>query len=72
MYVDFLSWQIEYIDIWQGCIYIYIYIYVYICGLLKLVSLSKLIFGRFFLKKIKKKKLAGSIYMSVCVCGSLK
>ena len=45
-----------------------LHIYLYVCGFLKLASLSKLIFGRFFLKKIKNKKLAGSIYMSVCVC----
>ena len=52
MYADFLSWQVEYIDIWQVA-YIYIYIYIYICmyvrGFLKLASLSKLIFGRFFI-----------------------
>ena len=34
-----------------------------VCGILKLASLSKLIFGRFFLKK-KKDKLVGSM----CVC----
>ena len=28
----------------------------YVCGFLKLASLSKLIFGRFFLKKKKKRK----------------
>ena len=39
----------------------------YVCGFLKLASLSKLIFGRFFLKKEKKKILVGSIY--VCVWG---
>ena len=49
------------------CIYIYIYIYMYVCGFLKLASLSKLIFGRFFLKK-EKEKLVGSIYICVCVC----
>ena len=37
----------------------------YVCGFLKLASLRKLIFGRFALKT--KKKLAGSIYMCVCV-----
>ena len=30
MYADFLSWQVEYIDIWQVA-YIYIYIYMYVC-----------------------------------------
>ena len=48
-------------------------IYMYVCGFLKLASLSKLIFGRFFLKKKKK---FGRFYMCVCVCvcvcGSLK
>ena len=39
----------------------------YVCGFLKLASLSKLIFGRFFLKK-EKEKLVGSIYICVCVC----
>ena len=40
----------------------------YVCGFLKLASLSKLIFDRFFLKKKKKIiKLAGSIYVYVCV-----
>ena len=58
-------------------IYIYIYmsvcgffklagcIYMYVCEFLKLASLSKLIFGRFFLQKKKK---VGSIYVCVCVC----
>ena len=41
-----------------------IYIYIYVCGFLKLTNLSKLIFGKFFLKKI------GRFY--TCVCGSLK
>lgn len=44
-----------------GCIYMYVY------GFLKLASLSKLIFGKFFLKKKKNEKLAGSIYMCVCI-----
>ena len=38
----------------------------YVCGFLKLASLSKLIFGRFALKK-KKKKLASSVCVCVCV-----
>ena len=41
-----------------------LHIYVCVCGFLKLASLSKLIFGRFFLKK----KLASSICVCVCVC----
>ena len=44
-----------------------IYIYMYVCGFLKLESLSKLIFDRFFLKK-EKEKLVGSIYIYMCVC----
>ena len=47
-------------------IYIYIYICMYVCGFLKLASLSKLIFGRFALKK--KKKRAGFMCVCVCVC----
>ena len=44
-----------------------IYIYIYVCGFLKLASLSKLIFGRFFLKK--EKKNIGRFYICVCVWG---
>ena len=70
-----------------GCMYIYVCrflklagwvhwylagcIYMYVCGFLKLTSLSKLIFDKFFLQK-KKIKMAGSIYIYVCVSGSLK
>ena len=45
MYVDFLSWQVEYIDIWQVA-YIYMYVGMWI---FKISKLSKLIFGKFFL-----------------------
>ena len=38
----------------------------YVCGFLKLASLSKLIFGRFFLKK--KEKNWQVLYLCVCVC----
>ena len=67
------------IDSYICGLYLYIYmsvcgffklagcIYMYVCEFLKLASLSKLIFGRFFLKK-KREKLAGSIFMCVCVC----